>query len=580
MQFFSLREHQLISDEASLPRLDEAGDAPILVTLSRQDQRNNFQNITWEVAPLPLSGDERMYRWMAPAPAVTGLLQPENTREAEQERVRHFEALQKSERFYRNLFTDSLNGMLLMEATGTINYCSPSVLSILGYGSEAEVLGRNGFEFVHPEDFGNALEAFQLEVNQTPEVKFIVIRLLKKNGEWLWCMVRGHNLLSNPHVAHILVYFHDDTPRRRAIAALEESEQRFRSLVRDLKVGVMLLDSNGHMLLCNRFTQEMIGLGEEEMKGRAFWDVFADLVHEDGRVVGPADRPVKKAIRLQKPVKNFVAGLRGPKGGARIWMIINADPVLDDQGNILHIVTSVTDITERKELEQQLLHEQVSRQKLLTKATIEGQEKERKEIGKELHDNIGQQLTTIKLYLDLAGTAADPATRDLVRRATKSVSYVINEIRSMSRALVPPTLGDLGLIESINELIDSISQTQRIELRFDYFDFEERLLAEDKRLMLFRILQEQLNNVLKHARASLVTIVLRLTKTEVALLIEDDGKGFDTALPRRGMGLANMKSRAELFGGQVEVISTPGKGCTVKVTVPHVHLVEPGEIGN
>ena len=120
------------------------------------------------------------------------------------------------------------------------------------------------------------------------------------------------------------------------------------------------------------------------------------------------------------------------------------------------MVCSFTDITERKKMDQKLLNDGINHQKELTQATIDGQENERREIGKELHDNIGQQLTTIKLFLDMAKTTADDNTNEMVSMALKGVSDVINEVRAMSRSLVPYTLKDLGLVESIEELVESI----------------------------------------------------------------------------------------------------------------------------
>ena len=171
----------------------------------------------------------------------------------------------------------------------------------------------------------------------------------------------------------------------------------------------------------------------------------------------------------------------------------------------------------------------MEQQKALTQATIDGQEKERKEIGKELHDNIGQQLTTTKLYLDMAGSAANDSAQPMINMALKSVSELINEVRGISRSLTPPTLGDLGLIDSVYDLIETINRTQPLLIEFDTAGFDEEEIPENQKLMLFRIVQEQLNNILKHAQASSVTIKLQNDKPMLLLEIRDDGKGFDLA---------------------------------------------------
>ena len=221
-------------------------------------------------------------------------------------------------------------------------------------------------------------------------------------------------------------------------------------------------------------------------------------------------------------------------------------------------------------MEEEQLFKQVNHQKQLTQATIDGQENERKEIGKELHDNIGQQLTTIKLFLDIAKSTADDTTVEMVNLSLKNISDVINEIRSMSRALVPSTLKDLGLTESISELVESMMRTQLMEIQFDIFDFDEDQMPENQKLTLFRIVQEQLNNIIKHAEAKNVWIELDGKDENVVLQIRDNGNGFDMKKARKGIGFVNIKNRAELFGGRVEIISEPGKGCLLKVSFPQI----------
>jgi signal transduction histidine kinase len=231
-------------------------------------------------------------------------------------------------------------------------------------------------------------------------------------------------------------------------------------------------------------------------------------------------------------------------------------------------------LTERKKLEQRLICEQINHQKQLTQATIDGQEKERTEVGKELHDNIGQQLTTVKLYLDMAKSgAASPSNPELLDMALKGVSDLINEVRAMSRSLVPPTLRDLGLIDSLHELVSSISRVQVITINLHYEGFEEESLEENKKLMFFRIIQEQLNNIIKHANATRATVSLAATTKAILLQIKDDGKGFDPKTVCKGIGFTNIRNRAELFGGKLEIISSPGKGSTVKVSIPQLHKV-------
>jgi PAS domain S-box-containing protein len=476
--------------------------------------------------------------------------------------------LQQSEGFYRTLIADSLDGIILMNAQGKINFCSPSVKNVLGFEVQ-EVEGRNGFEFVHPEDLAWALQSFEREVLENPEVKFITVRLRKKTGEWVWCLVRGHNLLNNPYVGNIVVYFHDDSFRKQASEALKESEKRFRSLIRDLQVGVFLSDKDGEIIMCNKALSLMLSIPEEMIVGKKVYDILSDdMVNERAEPIPRHERPLTLTIQSAQAVKGAVVGVLHPITNERKWVMVNADPILEDDGSIKHVVCSMMDITERKRLEQKLISDQISHQKELTQATIDGQEAERREIGKELHDNIGQQLTTIKLFLDMVKATAGDSSMEMVNMAMKGVADVINEIRSMSRSLLPHTLKDLGLVDSVSELIDSVGRAQLMKINFVCDEFEEELLPENQKLTLFRITQEQLNNITRHAGAKNILISLRNSHQSVALEIRDDGKGFDKKKLRRGLGFTNIRNRAELFGGTAEVFSKPGEGCALKVYMP------------
>jgi len=478
------------------------------------------------------------------------------------------EQMKESELFYRTLIADSLDGMILTNADGKITFCSPSVKNVLGFQVN-EIVGKNAFEFVHPDDATYAFTSFQREVKENPEVKYITVRLLKNTGEWIWCMVRGHNLLENSYINSIVIYFHDDSLRKRAQDALKESENRFRSLVRDLQIGVFLSDGNGNIIMCNQALSSMLSIPEEWVVGKNVYDIISDdVINEKNEFIPLEERPLTQTLHLKKTIKDVVIGLLHPITKERCWILVNSNPILDEEGNLKHVVCSVMNLTERKKLEQKLITDQISHQRQLTQATIDGQEKERTEIGKELHDNVGQQLTSIKLFLDLAKNTADEATLEMVIMAIKGVSDAINEVRAMSRSLVPHTLKDLGLIESINELIDSFSRTQLLTIEMNDVEFDEGVLPENQKLTLFRIVQEQLNNIIKHAQADHVQIKLFSTSDGILLEIKDDGNGFDIEKVRKGLGFINIKNRAELFNGNAEIFSKPGKGCLLKVFFP------------
>ena len=141
------------------------------------------------------------------------------------------------------------------------------------------------------------------------------------------------------------------------------------------------------------------------------------------------------------------------------------------------------------------------------------------------------------------------------------------EIRKLSRSLILPGLKGQHLVESMRELIHDTKIASSLEIKFHHDEVDEKVITDDQKIAVYRIAQEQLNNILKHAEASSIEIMLEVDDEEIFLNITDDGKGFDPNGERRGVGIRNMTSRAELYNGTVEIETAPGIGCSLKVAM-------------
>ena len=207
----------------------------------------------------------------------------------------------------------------------------------------------------------------------------------------------------------------------------------------------------------------------------------------------------------------------------------------------------------------------VEEQKKITKAEITGQEKERQLIGTELHDNINQQLATVKLYLDMAKT--DEQMRlPMVEKTEVVVQRVIDEIRSLCKSIIPPTLKDIGLEEALRDLLDSYSAVGKFKTHFSCTAPLDEL-EEDLRFTLFRITQEQLNNIAKHADAENAWVSFVFENGSLVLRIRDDGKGFNPAQSTMGLGLNNIRNRLELYNGKLDIETAPGRGTEIRIGI-------------
>ncbi len=241
--------------------------------------------------------------------------------------------------------------------------------------------------------------------------------------------------------------------------------------------------------------------------------------------------------------------------------------LFDKTGKATRMFGSTTDITERKKLERELAEQQIKQQKLITETTILAQEKERNEIGKELHDNINQILATVKLYHGMMkGPGADIS--ELLPKASEYVNAAIEEIRKLSKSLVSPSIGNITLKQALNDLVDEVNKTPELQIKLHYDMEEGKLIGSKKELMIYRVVQEQINNILKHSQATNATVELATEGSELMLTISDDGVGFDPGERSKGIGLQNINSRVEFYSGRLDIISKPGKGCQFKITIP------------
>lgn len=219
-----------------------------------------------------------------------------------------------------------------------------------------------------------------------------------------------------------------------------------------------------------------------------------------------------------------------------------------------------------------MINQEIEKQKLVAQAVVDAQEKERAKISKELHDNVNQILSTAKLFLEVAKTN-DKERINLMNRSAEHILHAINEIRNLSQSLVPPSISDIGFGESIKDLLENIAVTKTLNVKYNNVGDIENSINANQKLMLFRIVQEQVNNVLKHAEAKNLAVQISVDSVVIELVITDDGKGFDPALIRhkKGTGLSNITSRVDLYNGKVNIITAPGKGCKMIVNVVCIH---------
>jgi signal transduction histidine kinase len=199
---------------------------------------------------------------------------------------------------------------------------------------------------------------------------------------------------------------------------------------------------------------------------------------------------------------------------------------------------------------------------------VEAQEAERRRIARELHDDTGQSLATVLLGLRLAEEADDPAdARRLLADLRGTITDSIRDLRALAVELRPTALDDFGLGPALERLTDTYARRTGLDIDVHLANLDPRL-PESVETALFRIVQEALTNIAKHAEATRVSVVVRRQEERVMLVVEDDGRGFDKGSPSAGLGLLSMRERADMLGGTLRLESSPDRGTTIAVEVP------------
>lgn len=488
---------------------------------------------------------------------------------------------------FKYIFENSVDGIILTIPGGHVKNANDAICNMLGYTRE-EILQKKRkdiFDFSGT-NFYETIKSKQSNARYKGE-----LRLIHKFGYMIDAEITSvHFRDADGHSYHSTIV-RDITEKKKQEKTVinskmelqkallemnkllwekEETEKRLRQInerynyvLKATNEAIYDWDLNSDYIFWGEGFLTLFGYeNTPEMQNRAFW---SDCIHADDkpRVIKSLDQFLHR-----RETAHWEQEYRFLKSDGTYANVMEKGFLLSgSDGEAYRMVGSIQDQTLSKKLERQLLLHEIAKQKLVAQAAIDAQERERGQIGKELHDNINQILTTTKLYLELAITDEEERV-NLINRSSQNIVSCIQEIRQLSRSLVPPSIGDLGLVESISDLIENIRITNTIHIEFHQINVDEDLIEDNLKLMLFRVLQEQLSNVLKHAKAKKLIIELILDDDFVELNVCDDGIGFDIAKVKRGLGLSNITSRANLFDGRLLILTSPGEGCKLNLIVP------------
>jgi PAS domain S-box-containing protein len=351
-----------------------------------------------------------------------------------------------------------------------------------------------------------------------------------------------------------------DTEQRRTQAALKQAEEKYRGIFENAIEGIFQSSPDGRFISANPAMARMFGYDSAEELINDRRDI--ELQH----YVEPERRRFfEKLISEEGMVQGFeLQAYR--KDGSTIWISENVRAVRDDNGTLLYYEGIVEDITQRKQVEAERIE--------LLRRLVKAQEDEQRRISRELHDQLGQSLAALLLGLKtLKNSVQEESTIVSIQRLQEITNRIAGEMHSLIRELRPTALDDLGLQTALANYLEEWAERSNVTIDFHSNGLLEQRLDSQIESTIYRIVQEALNNVMKHANAKNVSIIMEKRGNRVLVIIEDDGAGFDaerllkTPATNRGFGLLGMQERAALVGGSLSIESTPGIGTTVLVHI-------------
>ncbi|HLK28039.1 MAG TPA: PAS domain-containing sensor histidine kinase [Puia sp.] len=359
-----------------------------------------------------------------------------------------------------------------------------------------------------------------------------------------------------PSSEGLSVYMQDITAKKKVESELEESREKYRQIVETAQEGIWMIDENNKTVFVNQKMCDILEYSADEMIGKENICFLDDI----GRESSSASLARRRKGVAENIDKQFIT-----KSGKLIWTNMSANPIYSKQGEYKGALAMISDISGKVKLQEQLINEQINKQREIVKAVMIAQEKERNHLGQELHDNVNQILAATKLHLT-AARQKNASLKKYIEYPLELIDTAMEEIRSLCRMMVTP-VKNIDLKKLIQRLIDDLGQNSGIKTVFSYTIINESL-PDDLKLNIYRIIQEQTNNILKYSEAKNVNISISEKDNVINIVVEDDGKGFDVSCKRKGIGISNMINRIESYNGQIEIKSSEGNGCKIFVFIP------------
>ena len=513
-------------------------------------------------------------------------------------------ALRKSEERFRLMVQNAHEGIFIASG-GMFRFLNPRIVEIIGHSQE-DLLSRPFTEFIHPDDRAMVLQRHYRRIQGENITSRYPFRMVDRNGNEKWVEIDSA-LTSWEGRPAALGFMADITERKLTEEALRQSEEKYRTIIENIEEGYYEVDLAGTHVFANNSLCEILGYPHDELMGKNYhlyvekknrartYQVF-HKVYKTGTPATASDWTIVRREGSKRFVEVSASTILNSDGqgiGFRgIMRDVTERKLIEEElkKHRLHLKRMVeertaelrktnkqlrSEIAERKKAQKALAHSE-KQLRLLSSQLLRAQEKERKRVAQELHDGIGQQLTAIKFRLEQAIGQADesPTGAESLAPIVPMIQNAIKEVRRISMDLRPATLDQVGILATIAWLCREF-QASFLNIRVEkQIGLEEEDVSEPLKIVIFRVLQEALNNVGKHSNADFVRICLEKRTGAIELTVQDNGVGFHrddestAAGDRRGFGLASMRERTEFSGGSFAIEAHEPTGAVLRCSWP------------
>lgn len=449
--------------------------------------------------------------------------------------------------------------ILLTNENGIIEYASPTTKKILGY-SEKDMLKKKLTTFICKE-CKDHLEGISWLKKTNKAFSNYQFRMKSKNGDLIWVQSLISFIPNEQDASYkILLHSRDINKLKQAENLLLESEQKYRGLFENMHLGVMEVDLKEKIIWVNKSFEEMSGYSFKYLKGKNAPKLFLSNKSSIKKMENIGIKRAKKSDTMYE--------IKMKKRDGRILdVVISGTPIIDLNGNVKGSIGIHWDVTEIRKTQKMLEQQKINTQNEVMKASINAEEAQKQILGIELHDGVGHILTYTSLFLQMA-SQSEKFSPGLFNKAHENVEKAINEVRRISRSLVPPALMDLGLKDAIVELMNQFGGVKKIQFNFVCKENEFKEIEFEAQRNIYRIIQELINNSVKYSLCDKIDLQIKQNKQKLFINYSDNGIGFDVNKVKKGLGIKSINSRVYFYQGTTLIKSIKNKGTVYNIEIP------------